>query len=499
LVLEIDANDWAFSPTSGNTTVTVWPFSGKAYIFSSTFASGNALAERDNKYYYSVGFAETMTSGNSIITQRYCAVSSQDNVGTSICYRMHGESGVIVKVASGATTGGASAPDIKANMIQASGDAFRLNKTNINANASVAYSGFIVTEVFAGDDVVNAKVGHFVGQSGHGNQTCSGVGFSGNIVFLASIYLSGGSLNVLSGITHATLIQGVATGPDQEGCTSVASEATSTTADCWRWQRNDRCFLGIINGITAHSQAEFVGFTSDGFTINWISGARSVAPIIMYLVMKISGNVKVGDFNTVSGTGLVSMSGVGFSGKYAKFMSWNHGLNNVDTVTANNRLSVGTMRELSGTIVRQCLWVGDADGPTTMENARVHTGASVFDLLDETATGGSSTIMYQADNDATNPFFSDGFTFDVATNPFSGDFSGANVIYTVIGDVVSGEAAAPQDIQRRAFGGANSMQFPSMAMGDFGGHMAAESDNRAFFGQPRVPQPMINVSGQLLY
>ena len=490
MVLEIDANDYIMPTGSGAVNITFWPSSGKAYIHTSTFASGNALSERDNKYYFSVGFAETMTSGNTIITQRYCAVASQDNVGTSIANRAHGTSGIMVKLGSGTTL-----PDLRHNMTQASGNAIRLNTVNNNSNAAVAYSGYQVLEVFAGDDVVNAKVGHFTGQSGHGNQTCSGVGFSGNIVFLASVYLSGGSLNVLSGIAHATLIQGVAAGPSQQGCTAVTSENASTTADCWRWQRNDRCFLGIINGITAHSQAEFVGFTDDGFTINWISGARGVEPIIMYLVMKISGNIKVGDFNTVSGTGNVSMSGVGFSGKYARFQSWNTGLNNIDTVTAHNRVSLGIMKELSGVLSRQCLWVGDEDGPTTMVNARVHTAVSLFDMLDETATGGSSTIMYQADNLSGASFYNDGFTFEVADNTFSGSFSGANVIYTVIGDAISGEAAAPQDTRRQAFAAAKPSFLP---MTGFGEQMQAMSDNRTIFGQPRVPTRAFT-SGQLLY
>lgn len=470
---------FAANSLSGDQQVTGIGFSGKVFIFYSVNQT-NKNGSYSGHYRLSFGFADG-------VTKRSCAVSmnSSDIVTNSDVGLRNTRSGCIMFCTASGTLGP------RAGLKAVDGDSFTLSWNNQLASLSV--SGWIGFDVFGGSDIVNHSVITFSGLSGAVSQTVNGVGFSGNVAILCCSNTPTDTTNTLP----PSFAIGMATGPSERATISIFSEDAQANADTFRWPRTDRVLAIMNNNGVAVTQADFTNFHSDGITINWISGIDTLLASglpIHLLVMKVSGNAKVKSWNTISGTGNQTINGVGFSGKYMFLMSTDTSCNNTDTSLSNNRISIGSAISSAS---RGAVWAGDQDGVGTMVNTRGTSDTKTFIAAMENTTDSSTSGTMIAD---FVQFNSDGYVLDKSTNAFNGDTSGMTISSLVIGDTISGAAVeVVADVQRRAFGGANSMQFPSMAMGDFGGHMHAESDSRAFFGQPRIPQPMINVSGQLYY
>lgn len=461
-------------------------FSGKVFIFYSVNQM-NKDGSYSGDFRYSIGFA-TLSGGVSD-DNRCASMKSVDNVGTSITSSKYSTSRCICFI----NNSGANIHSYKVN----SGDGNSFTLGSVDIDGTTAQSGWVAVDVFGGSDLVDYKVATITTQSGHGTATYAlgaGANFSGTVLFMVAAPTSGSVNN--SNQQTGYLEIGMATASGEQACISVVSEHASATADTKKWQRTDRLFGGWTSTSALVGQMQFNAFTSGGFQVNWISGRQNGAGPLAVLVMKISGNQKVINWNNISGTGNQDISGVGFSGKYTFFMSANAGAQTAGTPLDDNRLSIGSAINTNPGSGQTAVWAGDQDGPTTMVSTRGTREDRCILAALENATDSSTQTILEADFTSFN---ANGFSIDKTTNVFSGEFSGMTFGTLVIGQTNSGEpVGAGGDIQRRAFGGANSMQFPSMAMADFGGHMVAESNNRAFFGRPKV-WPTFNVSGVLLY
>ena len=456
-------NSFVKTMSVASQTVAGVGISGRAFFMYGANTSGNNGTYTD-QLMCMMGVAETMTTSNTVIAQRTLSTVSEDNVGTSVTSRSIRQSGAAMYLASSGQT-----ITVAGTLTSVGGDGFNINWTTnaafttLNKNTS----GYIAVDTFGGPDIVNAKTGHFQALSGHGSQTHSGVGFSGNFLLLLPNNKTG--VDNTNGATVCSIGIGMAASSTQEVAAMTLAEEASANADTWRWQRNDRVYLGINTAGAAVTQAEFTGFTSDGFSLNWISGATAAVQV-PYLVMKISGNVKVGTFNMMSGTGNISTSGVGFSGKHLILFSYGTTSNqNISVTSAHARLSIGSAKSSTQ---RSCMFIGDEDGPTTMANIRTYSDSRCLLIADENATATSSTTQLECDFVG---FHADGFTLNRVTNTFTGEFSGITIGYAVIGDAIA--AAEPplvtEEIIARGFGAERVLLGRSRGRGGAG---------RPFFG-----------------
>jgi hypothetical protein len=426
-----------------------------------------------------------LSGGVSFSNNQKCAsVKCVDNVGTSItssnlvttsCIQFINNSGVAIQDYS---------------LQSGDGNTITLGRNNFNSTQAV--SGWMGMIVLGGDDVVNAATTQSTVNSGHaiGNYALGSPNFfSGTMLMMIGCGISGTNGNMQT----AYLEVGVATASGEQACIAVVSEQGAALADTKRWQRTDRIFGGYDSASNIISQMHFRGFTSGGIAVNWISGARNSTGVFAFLTVKISGNCKVINWNTISGTGNQNISGVGFSGKLALFMTNNTSCNNVNTPALdNNRLSIGS----AVSSANECaVWAGDKDTPSTMASTRGTRNDACILAAVENATDSSTSGTLIADFTSFN---ANGFSLNKSVNAFNGDTSGMTIATLVIGDAIEVEVVSgvAQDITRRAFGGGRLE--PSLMMGSqFGTFQNAETDNRPIFGQLYRPQGFVNTSGLL--
>lgn len=426
----------------GNTDVLVSGigFSGKAFIFYAVNHRHRDGTYSGN-YYYSLGFATA--SGGGYENSATSAMSTDDVSISITASRLVGAGACIMFVND------SGFPSTNYVVSGVDGNSFLLDVQNYDG--SIAASGAVGFTVFGGDDLTNYNIVGITSQSGHGSASLFGGGLfsSGNVIFMIGGGTSGGGNNVQGSF----LTLGMATDSgDQQSCVSVMSEHDVDNSDTWRWQRTDRIFGRMDAAGAMVSQIAFEGFTESGFKINWISGDQHSNVGMISLVMKISGNANVVSWNTISGTGNQDISGVGFSGKYAFFMSTDTACNNIGGSSGQNRLSIGSAMSSAN---RGAMWAGDRDALSTMANARTNRDDACFVAAFEHNTTPSQTSGTMIADFVE--FNADGFTINKSVNAFNGDTSGMTISTLVIGDVMIAEAGGPTlpgiNIRPMAFGG----------------------------------------------
>jgi hypothetical protein len=200
---------------------------------------------------------------------------------------------------------------------------------------------------------------------GPGLQTVTGVGFQGQALILwwtrqnalgTSVHLSAG-ISLVSSPTQQFAIAWAA----DDGVSPSNSGRTSAAA----------AVVILANGNpTLDGQAIFVGFTPDGWTLDWTTNPNSAqATIIHYIVLGSSvEDVYVGQFTGPNAgvTGSRAYTGVGFEGDVAIFM--------------------GTLQTAFGDAVHATMGFGAATGPS-------NRGAASNAIPDGTTTADTEDIM----------------------------------------------------------------------------------------------------------
>ncbi|MGH9921164.1 MAG: hypothetical protein ACRD38_00270 [Nitrososphaerales archaeon] len=388
---------------SGNQVIAGVGFQPKALILWTDRQEGGSGPAITDGYQFAIGFA---TSAADAVA---ASVISDDNVGASNAGRSF-VSGDLLRILSN----GNPTLERVADLVSFDNNGFTINWSASGVDARIHYLAL------GGSDITAAKAGTFNRIASTGNQDVTTVGFQGDFVMF--LQTNGGG----SSAVHAPIGIGFAKSSTERGALFVDSEDGEGTMDTWRYQRSDRCIVSLQpNSGAVDDEADFVSWLTNGFTINW-TNAPSGTPNIGYLVLK-GGQFKVGSFQITSGTGNQPISGVGFQPVGLILMSDHSSSASPTTSEAHNRLVFGAAHT-TGDSNEGNIAVGDEDGADPSITARSNRQTKIMHLIDEVATGSSSTIDLAAD---LASFDTDGFTLNKTTNTNN---TLAQVIYVAFGN-----------------------------------------------------------------
>ena len=276
----------------------------------------------------------------------------------------------------------------EAEFVSFDSDGFTINWIDKQDGTEIHYLAF------GGDAVQNASVVQFSKATSTGNDPITGVGFQGNLAFImGNLATSVGGPN-----DHSSFMFGCVKSASERWCTNGFSKDNVSTGNTGRSQRNNRAIVQTDEDGTLVAEADFIGFTSDGFTLNY-STADGNASVYYALVLELSAKTKLGTFTQPTVTGNQSVTGVGFTPIVDLLVS-HCGPTGV-SVLDDNFFHFGA--SLSSTD-RRLMWQSDEDGQSTQDSSRQMVIDAAFKTLQE---GTTSNIDGEADFVSQD---SDGFT-----------------------------------------------------------------------------------------
>jgi len=160
----------------------------------------------------------------------------------------------------------------------------------------------------------------------------------------------------------------------------------------------------ILSTTTTFTEADFVSFDSDGFTLNYPTAGGS-ADVFYYLALR-GPQFKVSSFNQATSTGNQSITGAGFTPKASIMISANDVSGNNDAAQAHARASFGWA---TGTSERSSFWIGETDNVSPTVARRNIDTTKLIKMMTESA---SPTVNAAADHVS---FDSDGQTINWTT------------------------------------------------------------------------------------
>lgn len=369
----------------------------KILIFWTT---AQAVAGFDPNYIYSMGFSDgTRHKCVSMVAEDAQTMSdNSDRVSSTKC--------IHIFTSSGGTT------EAEAGISATSSTTFTVDWTT-----NVGGADIIHYQLFAGSDIVESEVGHFLCNITSGNQTISHTN-SPTDGYDIYMFISSGIDDIDTTKNGASIGVGFATGPANEAAMFVDSEHNRSTSDTHRFQREDRCILSLIRTTGAiDGEAEFVSKTTTDFTINWID-PPAIQNFIAWMGIK-GGKHHVNNFTEPGGTGTQDITDAGFLPKGYMLASRCR----VATTVSNaiNKISFGgTDGTLEGVLTAR-----DADNSGVTEADTHESSADVFQIIADTG----DTIIDEANHSA---LLSNGFRIN-----WSNIGSAAEIFYWTFGDAVA--------------------------------------------------------------
>lgn len=220
-------------------------------------------------------------------------------------------------------------------------------------------------------DLVDVAVSKFWLPNVNGNVTATGLAFQPTAIEVFPEFSSVHE-NVNS---DARITMGAATA-SQQYCITVASEDSVSTTVTSRFQTSSS-IMAVYNTIAGAGETalsleyDFVGFTSDGFTLNAVA-AVGFSQNLSYIAYG-AANAKVGTFTQPVADSTVSVTGVGFQPDVTFFA----GIQNptFDESQGDNRLFVGVGSDSAQSSVS--VWDDDAQTNTTSSRINSETNCIV--------------------------------------------------------------------------------------------------------------------------
>ena len=249
-----------------------------------------------------------------------------------------------------------------------------------------------------GTALTNYKTGIGSAKTTTGNQSYTGVGFQPTALI---VWAGKFSTSPLDQSTNGNGLFGFATSSSARGMVAWRNLNNSNPQVAKRRQSTQR----ILSSTTTFTEADFVSFDSDGFTLNYPTAGGN-ADIFYYLALR-GPQFKVSSFNQATTTGNQSLTGAGFTPKAAIMMSANDVSSNNDTAQAHARASFGWA---TGTSERASLWIGETDNVSPTVAFRNLDRTKLIKLMTE--GGASPTVNAAADHVS---FDSDGQTINWTT------------------------------------------------------------------------------------
>lgn len=155
----------------------------------------------------------------------------------------------------------------------------------------------------------NAATGTITTPTSTGNASVTGLGFTPKVIILYSSSVSSVAQGVIYGFGAATSSSArwtIGIGEDQGG---------GSANNFARGLKSTKCLTVVQStGLTptVYLEADLVSMDADGFTLNWTTVQASGMPVYYLALGGSDLNAKVGTFDTGTGTGNQSITGVGF-------------------------------------------------------------------------------------------------------------------------------------------------------------------------------------------
>lgn len=198
-----------------------------------------------------------------------------------------------------------------------------------------------------------------------GNQVITGVGFTPKAVIFWWAVNTGTGFNSVNQNYQMGL--GIATGATDEGCAIITSEDAQGTSVCDRRTDNANCIRRQSSSGADNTNADFISFSSDGFTIDW--NAVSGSGAALYDFMCLGGDdlttAKLLSFATPTSTGTQAYTGVGFEPDFMMCVgTWNN------SATGNSPASLFAMGAAISTSARFSVSGSGEDAQATSDTDR---------------------------------------------------------------------------------------------------------------------------------
>ncbi len=365
------AGSFTGTGSTGNQAVTGVGFQPKVVLFRYNM-SATDTSQGDAIIGFGVGVSSSdrRVSGNYATTGLTTSANAAWNQPTYCIY----------------TPGGGS----RADLVSLDSDGFTINWVT-SSQMAVQYLAL------GGDAITHVKTGSAQAKTSTGNQSYTGLGFQPTalIVFAGKF-----STSPLDQTTNGSGLFGFATSSSERGFVAWRNQNGSNPQAAKHRQSTQR----IMSTTTNFTEADFVSFDSDGFTLNFTTSGGS-ADVFYYLALR-GPQVKVSSFNQATSTGNQSITGAGFTPKAAIMASANDVSGNNDSAQAHARASFGWA---TGTSERASLWLGETDNVSPTVASRNLDRTKLIKLMTE---GGSPTVNAAADHVS---FDSDGQTINWST------------------------------------------------------------------------------------
>jgi hypothetical protein len=278
----------------------------------------------------------------------------------------------------------------RADFVSMDSDGFTINWVT-SSQAKIQYLAL------GGSALTNYKTGVGTVKTSTGNQAYTGVGFQPTALIVWAGKLS---TTPLDQSTNGNGLFGVATSSSARGMVAWRNLNNSNPQVAKRRQSTQR----VLSTTTTFTEADFVSFDSDGFTLNY-TAAGGTSDIFYYLALK-GPQFKVSSFNQATSTGNQSLTGAGFTPKASLMISANDVSANNDAAQAHARVSFGWA---TGTSERMSFWIGETDNVSPTSAWRNHDSTKLIKMMTESA---SPTVNAAADHVS---FDSDGQTINWTT------------------------------------------------------------------------------------
>ncbi|HEU5130445.1 MAG TPA: hypothetical protein VFT26_00035, partial [Pyrinomonadaceae bacterium] len=300
------AGSFSASGSTGNQSVTGIGFQPKVVLFRYNMMSGDG-SSADSV----IGFGVGVSSSDRRVAGDY----SNYNLSTSSHNAWNQSSYCIY------TPGGSS----RADFVSMDSDGFTINW---------AGSSQMVVQYLAlgGDAITHVKTGSAAAKTTTGNQSYTGLGFQPTALL---VWAGKFSTTPLDQSTNGNGLFGFATSSSSRGMVAWRNLHNSNPQVAKRRQSTQR----ILSSTTTFTEADFVSFDSDGFTLNYPTAGGN-ADIFYYLALR-GPHFKVSTFNQATTTGNQSLTGAGFTPKASLMMSANDVSGNNDAAQAHARVSFG--------------------------------------------------------------------------------------------------------------------------------------------------------------
>lgn len=401
MALSAKAGSFTGSGLTGNQAVTGVGFQATVVIFwwNLSVSDGSAV---DFMMGFGVGISSSdrRAAGNSSIDNQASSINNAWNQSSTCIY----------------APGGVP----RADFVSMDSDGFTVNW--VSASSSVF--NYLA---LGGTDLTNVKSGAIAAKTTTGNQAYTGVGFQPTCLIL---FAGKFSTDPLDQATNGAAMIGFATSASDRGCVAWRNKNGANPQVAKHRQSKSKIAISVTDA-GVFTEADFVSFDSDGFTLNFTTAGGS-ADVCYYLALR-GPQFKVSSFNQPTSTGNQSITGSGFTPKASLMISNNDTAANDDTTAAHALVSLGAA---TGTSARACIWSGESDAvsPTVADHDLDRT------KLIKMIANSSLTVNAAADHVS---FDSDGQTVNWTT----ADATAREVLVLWVGDASGGVAQGDPSFQ----------------------------------------------------